>query len=78
MKVEAIFMDLSKVFETLNHRLLLAKLRGYDLQLTALKQMENYVTSRFQRTKASNNYRSWSKIIAGVHQESILGTPLFN
>ena len=77
MKVEAIFMDLSKVFETLNHRLLLAKLRGYDLQLTALKQMENYVTSHFQRTKASNNYRSWSEIIAGVHQESILGTLLF-
>ena len=28
MKVGAIFMDLSKVFDTLNHRLLLAKLKA--------------------------------------------------
>ena len=40
MKVGAIFMDLSKAFDTLNHRLLL-QLKVYGLQPTALKQMEN-------------------------------------
>ena len=64
MKVGAIFMDLSKAFDTLNHRLLLAKLKAYGLQPTALKQMENYLTGRFQRTKVNNSYRSWSEIIA--------------
>ena len=34
-------MDISKAFDTLNHRLLLAKLKAYGLQPTALKQMEN-------------------------------------
>ena len=64
MKVGAIFMDLSKTFDTLNHRLLLAKLKADGLQPTALKQMENYLTVRFQRTEVNNSYSSWSEIIA--------------
>ena len=78
MKVVAIFMGLSKAFDTLNHRLLLAKLKASGLQPTALKQMENHLTGRFQRTKVSNSYSSWSEIIAGVPQGSILGPLLFN
>ena len=78
MKVGEIFMDLSKAFYTLNHRLLLTKLKEYGLQPTALKQMENNLTGRFQSTKVSNSYNSWSEIIVGVPQESILGPLLFN
>ena len=54
MKVGAIVMDISKAFDILNHRLLLAKLKAYGLQSTALKQMENSLTDCFQRTKGSN------------------------
>ena len=73
MKVGVILMELVKAFDTLNHRLLLAKLRPNVLQPTAQKQMGNYLTGRLQRTKVSNNYSSWSKTIAGTHQGSILG-----
>ena len=55
MKVRAIFMDISKVLHTLNYRLLLANLKRYGLQPTALKQMENYLIGRFQRRKVSNS-----------------------
>ena len=71
-------MDLSKAFDTLNHRLLLAKLKACDLQPIALKQMKKYRTGLFQGTKVSNSYSSWSEIIAGVHQGSILGPLIFN
>ena len=37
MKVGATFMDLSKAFDTLNHRVLLANLKSYGFQPTALK-----------------------------------------
>ena len=70
-------MDLSKAFDSLNHRLLLAKYKAYGLQPTALKQIENYLTGRFQRTNVSNSYSSWSEIIADAHQGSILGPLLF-
>ena len=40
--------------------------------------MENYLAGCFQRTKVSNSYSSWSEIIAGVPQGSILGPLLFN
>ena len=71
MNTVAIFMDLSKAFDTLNHRLLLAKLKAYSLQPTALKQTENYLTGRFQKKKVRNSYSSWSEIIVGVPQGSI-------
>ena len=71
-------MDLPKALDTLNHRLLLAKLKAYGLQPTAPKQMENYLTGRFQRTRVGNRYTSWSEIIAFVPQGSILGPLLFD
>ena len=55
MKVREIFMDLLKNLDTLNYRFLLANLKRYGLQPTALKQMENYLIGRFQRRKVSNS-----------------------
>ena len=78
MKVGAVFMGLSKAFDTLNHRLFLAKLKAYGLKPTALKQIENYLTGRFQRTKVSNSYSSWSEITAGVSRGSVLATLALN
>ena len=51
-------MDLSKEFDTLNHGRLLVKLEVYGLQRTVFKQLGNYLTGRFQRTKISKSYSS--------------------
>ena len=62
-------MDYSKAFDTLNHRLFLAKTKAYT---APLKLKQNYLTGSYKRTKVNNGYSSWSEIIERVPQRSIL------
>ena len=70
-------MDLSKAFDTLNH-LLLAKLHAYGFDRVSLKILRSYLSSRYQRTKINKSFSSWSKIVFGIPQGSVLGPLLFN
>ena len=74
----AILMDLSKAFDTLNHDLLIAKLAAYGFEKSALRLIKSYLSNRWQRTKINKSYSSWSKLLTGVPQGSILGPLLFN
>ena len=44
--VSAFFMDLSKVFDTINHDLLLARLKAYGFSLNAVKFIRSYLKNR--------------------------------
>ena len=52
--MSAIFMDLSKAFDSINHDLLLAKLKGYGFSKQALSFMCSYLKK--QATKSSNHH----------------------
>ena len=69
---------LSKEFDCLPHDLLVAKLHAYGLDMPSLKLLHSYLTKRRQRVKINNTYSSWSEILFGVPQGSILGPLLFN
>ena len=77
-KVGVIYMDLSKAFDSLNHELLIAKLKFYGLDQNAAEFFKNYLSNRYQCCKTNNNLGDWRRIIAGVPQASILGPLLFN
>ena len=71
-------MDLSKAFDTLDHDLLIAKLYAYGFGKNALKLIKSYLSDRWQRTKINTFYSTWSALLKGVPQGSVLGPLLFN
>ena len=76
--VSALFMDLSKAFDTINHDLLLAKLRAYGFSREALSLMCSYLKNCKQKVVINNSASTTKTVIAGVPQGSIDGPLLFN
>lgn len=73
----AAFLDLAKAFDTVNHRLLLAKLEKYGIRGTVLCLLKNYLTDRAQLVKIGNHKSNSLSISTGVPQGTILGPLLF-
>ena len=78
LKVGALFMDLSKAFDSLDHSLLLAKLSVHGLDNNSLSFVQSDLTNRFQRCKIKNDFSNFHEITTGVPQGSILGPFLFH
>ena len=71
-------MGLSKAFDTINHDLLLAKLKAYGFSINALDLMCSYLKNRKQSVQINSNFSAAKKVHAGVSQGSIDGPLSFN
>ena len=78
LRVCALFIGLSKAFDTLDHSILLAKLSAYGFDNNSLSFVRSYLTNKFQRCKIENHFNNWREITTGVPHGSILGLLLFN
>ena len=74
--VGGIFFDLEKVFDCVNHKILLAKMEYYSIKGVMFNLIKSYLEDRYPRVKFDNIFFNWDKINIGVPQGSVLG-PLF-
>ena len=72
------FTDLSKAFDCLDHKLLIAKLHFYGVSSISNKLIYSYLRGRTQRIKINETYSEVFEIEYGVPQGSVLGPLLFN
>ena len=73
----ALYLDLRKAFDTLNHHVLLRKLNLAGFQGSSMSLFQSYFGNRSQRTVCDDAISSPSKITIDVSQGSILGPLLF-
>ena len=62
----AVFIDLEKAFDTVDHKILLSKLNHYGIRGTTLNLLKSYLSDRFQFVSLSGADSSTSPIKHGV------------
>ena len=73
-----IFLDIKKAFDTVDHKVLIEKLKFYGADGTVILWIKNYLLDRKQATKLLGEKSIFLCIKFGVPQGSLLGPLLFS
>jgi len=71
-----ILLDLSKAFDTIDHKILLDKLAYYGIGHQAHTLCKNYLENRYQYVHFNDKISKFLKVNSGVPQGSVIG-PFF-
>jgi hypothetical protein len=75
--VIALFLDLSKAFDTINHMLLIRKLEHYNFSIEAVNLIKDYLKNRKIAVNLNQTKSKQESLCTGVPQGSVLGPLLF-
>ena len=76
--VGAIFLDLKKAFDAINHNVLVSKLSTHNISADTIKGFTSYLMGRKNCTRINDKLSTENTCSIGVPQGSILGPLLFS
>lgn len=75
--VDSIYFDFAKAFDTVPHRRLCKKLKGYGIEGQIFRWIKSFLHGRKQLVRVKEARSSENNVVSGIPQGSVLGPLLF-
>ena len=76
-QIDVIYTDIEKAFDKVPHKILINKLKGYNINNPVIKWITSFLTNRKQRVRLQACFSEFADVLSGIPQGSILGPILF-